>query len=162
MPLRFVWLLLGMTLGFALGGSFVWALLLVPHESKMTAELGHQIKSLWIPDDSSGLFALWTAAFTGVLAVSTIGLWLATRKLWRAGERQIAVAKDSADAAKRSTDAFMSAEKAHLFIDIKEETVAKTVSTYGRWDKSDGMFADEVETPGVEYFFTNIGERPRS
>jgi hypothetical protein len=37
------------------------------------------------------------------------------------------------------------------------ETVAKIVSTYGGWDKSDGMFADQVETPAMGYFFTNIG-----
>ena len=36
--------------------------------------------------------------FTIVLAISTIGLWLATNKLWSAGERQIELlAKSSAD-----------------------------------------------------------------
>lgn len=42
--------------------------------------------------------------FTIVLAISTIGLWLATNKLWAAGERQIRVAEISAGAAKESAD----------------------------------------------------------
>jgi hypothetical protein len=105
----------------------------------------------------SALFAAAVAIFTWFLWKATVGLGASTDKLWAAGERQIAVAKDAADAAKRSTDAFRSAEKAHLFIDIKQETVAKIVSTYGRWDKSDGMFESDVDTPSVAYFFTNIG-----
>ncbi|MGY3137193.1 hypothetical protein ACVWZM_007875 [Bradyrhizobium sp. USDA 4501] len=61
--------------------------------------------------------------FTIVLAISTIGLWLATNKLWRAGERQfellaqtaadqsrdmgasIAIAKNAADASSKQTEA---------------------------------------------------------
>jgi len=37
-----------------------------------------QQRSLWIPQDSTGFFALWTAAFTAVLALSTSLLWSET------------------------------------------------------------------------------------
>ena len=40
------------------------------------------------------------AAFTIVLALSTIGLWRATRKLYEAGEQQIAAVGDSKRKAK--------------------------------------------------------------
>jgi len=65
------------------------------------------------------------------------------------------VAKQSTDASKDDINAVMRAEKATLFIKIKSDTIAKIVGTYGRWDKSDAMFGDEVETPGVAYFFGN-------
>jgi len=38
-----------------------------------------------------------TAAFTIVLAISTIGLWVSTRDLWTAGENQIALIKENVD-----------------------------------------------------------------
>jgi hypothetical protein len=47
----------------------------------------------------------WVVAiFTIVLAVSTIGLWIATIFLYRAGEEQIAIARLTAEAAKAAAD----------------------------------------------------------
>jgi hypothetical protein len=40
----------------------------------------HQSKAIWIPEDATGFFTLWIAAFTAVLAISTIGLWASTRR----------------------------------------------------------------------------------
>src|ERR1700704_4662056 len=40
-------------------------------------------------DDPVAYFTLWLVGFTGVLAVSTIGLGIATVFLYRAGEKQI-------------------------------------------------------------------------
>jgi hypothetical protein len=48
-----------------------------------------------ILDDHNGAV---TAVFTVVLAISTIGLWVATRKLWDAGERQLKLATDTSAA----------------------------------------------------------------
>jgi hypothetical protein len=105
------------------------------------------------------------AAFTYTLYAATTGLVEAARIQASDMKRSVMAAEDAAKAADKSTDAgrrnidaFMSAEKAHLFIEIKGETIAKLVSTYGRWDKSEGMFADEVDTPSVAYFFMNIGK----
>ncbi|MBZ9886407.1 hypothetical protein LB559_00410 [Mesorhizobium sp. BR1-1-3] len=56
------------------------------------------------------------AAFTVVLAYSTIGLWASTYKLWLAGEAQIGIARESADAAKVSAATLVSAERAHLWM----------------------------------------------
>jgi hypothetical protein len=46
-----------------------------------------------------------TAIFTVVLAFSTIGLWIATKGLYEAGERQIALTKISAEASRDSASA---------------------------------------------------------
>jgi len=51
----------------------------------------------------------FVAAFTVILALSTIGLWLATNRLWEAGEKQIRVAAAAAEAAKKSADASLMA-----------------------------------------------------
>jgi hypothetical protein len=53
-------------------------------------------------------------AFTIVLAISTIGLWLATNNLWRAGEKQIEFTGDSVAIAK---DALLKTERAFVFLD---------------------------------------------
>src|ERR1700682_199159 len=47
------------------------------------------------------------AGFTVVLAISTIGLWLATNRLWRAGETQRLLAEDTAE---RQLRAYVSVE----------------------------------------------------
>lgn len=44
------------------------------------------------------------AAFTIILAISTIGLWSSTHALFKAGERQIELARISADAALKSAN----------------------------------------------------------
>jgi hypothetical protein len=116
-----------------------------------------------------------TAFFTLMVGFFTAALWFSTDKLWRAGERQIQTSRQiaaiqarqtrvsnreaarAADAASRNANAFMKAERGYLFIKINTETVAKIVSTYGRWDKSLSMFKDEVDTPSVAYSFKNFG-----
>src|SRR6266704_1016108 len=56
-------------------------------------------------DDPVAYFTLWLVGFTGVLAVSTIGLGVATVFLYRAGEKQIEVARIGANAADLSARA---------------------------------------------------------
>jgi hypothetical protein len=123
----------------------------------------------WTTRDSIGFYTSLLALFTGALVlISFIQIRylikadrLARRSLIASRQSAIA-AKKAADVAKQNTDAFMSAEKGHLFIEIKQETVAKLVSAYGRWDKSESMFGDEVDTPAVAYFFSNIGKTAAS
>jgi hypothetical protein len=45
-------------------------------------------------DDPVAYFTLWLVAFTGVLALSTVGLGVATIFLWRAGEKQLRLARE--------------------------------------------------------------------
>jgi hypothetical protein len=59
----------------------------------------------WVKRDDNDKGVI--AAFTAVLAVSTIGLWLATIRLWRAGETQRLLAEDTAE---RQLRAYVSVE----------------------------------------------------
>lgn len=64
-------------------------------------------------DDPIAYFTLWLVTFTGVLAVSTVGLWIVT---WRSALNQsremrasLAISKAASDAAQKSADAAMGA-----------------------------------------------------
>lgn len=66
---------------------------------------------------------LWTALATLAIAAYTRTLYLATKgmketndKLWDASERQIAVAKESADAAKQAANGLLDAERPHMIL----------------------------------------------
>jgi hypothetical protein len=114
-----------------------------------------------ITDERLADYTLLLAWFTGILAVSTIGLWIVS---WRSGNKQsrdmeasLTVNRIAADAANRSAKAFMRAERAYLFIQIKSETASDIVSKYGFWEKSVSMFDDDIDTPSVGYSFRNFG-----
>src|ERR1700730_12646288 len=113
-------------MGFGLGGSFVWGVLYVPPQqhaaNNQQAEGASAQKEykhgFWekASDDPVAYFTLWLVGFTGVLAVSTIGLWIVT---WRASASQardmkasIAASEKSADIAR---DAMVAGERAFVF-----------------------------------------------
>lgn len=64
------------------------------------------------------------AAFTIVLAISTIGLWRSTRKLWEAGEKQIAIAAFAANSSEQS------ARAAHRAAAIMDQTAERQLRAY--------------------------------
>jgi hypothetical protein len=55
------------------------------------------------------------ALATLIIAVFTFTLWWSTYRLWKAGERQIEIARDAADAAKQSATHITIAERAWVF-----------------------------------------------
>lgn len=103
MPRWLVWPIFGLVMGFALGGSFFWGWygpnrtvkdeqvtreqLLAEPDTKSNKE-----KS----DDALARYTLWLTAFTGVLALATIGLGVATTGLYLTGERQIKIGRRTA------------------------------------------------------------------
>ncbi|WP_441232637.1 hypothetical protein [Bradyrhizobium sp. 1200_D9_N1_1] len=77
-------------MGFALGGSVVWGFLYSPQQQNSpnnhqpddhTSEKESKNR-FWekAQEDPTAYFTLWLVVFTGVLAVSTIGLWVVTAK----------------------------------------------------------------------------------
>ena len=92
-----------------------------------------------------------------VTALATIAIAAFTYTLKKSTDKLFSAAKESADAAKLSAEALISAEQAHLFITIQKESVGKLVSMHGRYNKSDSMFYAEVDSPGLVYFFYNFG-----
>jgi hypothetical protein len=61
-------------------------------------------------DDPVAYFTLWLVGFTGILAVSTVGLWIATIFLYRGGERGIRMQQGIGMAQTRAYVSIKSAE----------------------------------------------------
>ena len=57
------------------------------HSAEARNTESHWTKFLWIPDAATRFFTLWIAAFTVVLVLSPIGLWIATNRTAKASER---------------------------------------------------------------------------
>lgn len=83
-----------------------------------------------ILDDHNGAV---TAIFTIVLAVSTIGLWIATSRLWQSGERQLA----------------------HL-----GDTAERELRAYIKMEPADRVLAVVGDKPQLKVMVTNIGQTP--
>lgn len=84
--------------------------------AKKSGRQTEECKTFWERTTSDPI-----ATFTFVLAISTVGLWVATGALYLTGEKQIGVAKQSADAAQASAkiarDALIATERAFVFLD---------------------------------------------
>ncbi len=83
---------------------------------------------VWIETHSD----IVTAAATAFIAIFTLTLFLATRKLWKISQQQsrdmkesLRIAQESANAAKESADAFQAIERARLFVKVKRDPPAK-------------------------------------
>jgi hypothetical protein len=61
----------------------------------------------------------YVALFTGLLFVSTTALWWSTRKLWKAGDAQIAIAKQAADAAVLNAKAAIGVELPIIIFELE-------------------------------------------
>jgi hypothetical protein len=119
------------------------------------------------------------AAFTAILALSTIGLWNASNNLYRSGEKQIRtsrqigtiqarqtrqqlkVAKDSAEAAKKSADAAVAAERARFYVEI-DHNFLDCINAVNTWD---GQIPDAQQLaasnwPMAKIVFRNFGKTP--
>jgi hypothetical protein len=112
------------------------------------------------PEEALARYTWWLVAFTGVLAGATIGLGVGTFGLYRAGEKQIVVAKKTADAANLNAQAVIEAERARLYVIIEAQTIESEVkrATAPRHPP----LADDVRLQDlvVEYSFRNYGKTP--
>jgi hypothetical protein len=73
------------------------------HEPKHSAATESVSSEFWekTADDPVAYFTLWLGGFTGVLALSTIGLWLVT---WRSGVRQSKEMRDAIQTAQAANE----------------------------------------------------------
>jgi hypothetical protein len=117
-------------------------------------------------DDHNGAF---TALFTIVLSISTIGLWTATNRLWRSGERQLelieANAIDQSRDTKESIAAVLAANEISQQRLIADQrawlSVKVTIQSHFRINSVRGL-EDEDGWGSIEIGFEiqNIGKTP--
>lgn len=82
-------LLIGLFLGFCGGGAAFWG---VTH---YRTQIAHASTEKEKTDEALAEYTLWLMAFTGILAVATIGLGAATVGLYLTGEKQVAITREA-------------------------------------------------------------------
>ena len=126
-----------------------------------------------------------SAAAAVVIAIFTWTLWRSTERLWQSADKQfthakqkefqafldkasdnnrlreqIQISQQTADAATLSAKALIDAERAHLYVIIKNETVKSTFQSGVMYDNSPSMEDSPMTGPGIQYVFQNFGKSP--
>lgn len=93
--------------------------------------------------------AFFVAVGTGFIAVFTFTLWRSTNKMWEAGEKQIAIAREAANAAASANliakEAFLLSERPYLLLQITNV---------------DNIRLAIQGPPRIEYSLLNCGKSP--
>jgi hypothetical protein len=93
-------------------------------------------------------------AFAAIfIAIVTVMLWRSSEKLW-------SVTNVAADAARRSADALMAAERAQLLSIVEVSNIPHILSELGRSDRPQAGGTATSEKPVVQYVFKNYGKTP--
>jgi hypothetical protein len=114
------------------------------HADKKTDQ-SRETKSLWIPEDATGFFTLWIAAFTGILAISTIFLWRSTR--------------DAAVAGRVAAEHIPRVERAYLFVTVKAENFGVILTEYTKMT-DDNLKERSGSNLVVDFSIENEGKTP--
>ncbi len=163
-----LWVLFALVAGFALGGSFVSAFLIPQAQQQGNANTEKPNTNRQSPEErretteeAIAYYNKWLMFFTAILAVATVGLGLATVGLYLTGEKQIAVAKESADAAKLNAEALIDAERAHLYPVIKSTNLHEALRAAIWYDNSPSMDDSFISNrPAVDFVLKNLGRTP--
>jgi hypothetical protein len=104
--------------------------------------------------DPIAVFNLLLVGFTGVLAFSTIGLWIATVRLWRASETHAGHMEESVKAANRA------AEVAEQTVKTMEDTAVRQLRAYVGLSTSEMSALSPGQPLAVELRIRNTGQTP--
>jgi hypothetical protein len=95
-----------------------------------------------------------------LIAFFTLALQRSTARLWKAGERQLAIAETTAQTARLSAQAVVDAERAHLFVSVRATNVEQPLQRARLDNAPQPTVATPIEPPCVEYVLTNHGRTP--
>jgi hypothetical protein len=98
--------------------------------------------------DPTAYFTLWLVAFTGILAVSTIGLGVATLGLYQAGKNQIELARAEFAATHRAKLIIQSARLAFQGNDAQPAQIHFTIINTG---ETDATITEYMVQPYVQF-----------
>lgn len=104
---------------------------------------------------------------TGVLALITAGLVVASfrqvsdaREVIAAAVKSANAAVVSADAAKLNATAVINADRAHLYVIIKQHNVGELIAAVAGFKYSPAIAKDRLDPPTLAYVFKNYGKTP--
>jgi hypothetical protein len=131
------------------------------HSAQKESTTGNHAVSEGVnPEEALARYTGWLVVFTGILSVATIGLGAATVGLYLTGEKQIGVAKQSADAANLNAQAVIESERGRLYAIIDLQTIENEVKRVVA--PRHPPLADDIrlENLAIEYSFRNYGKTP--
>jgi hypothetical protein len=113
-----LWLVFAAVMGFAVGGTFVSALLIpqttIEQKSSRADQSAANQKSIeerhQATEEAIAYYTKWSMFLTAVLASTTVALCISTTGLYLAGEKQIGINKEIADANLRQANIVMAVE----------------------------------------------------
>ena len=91
------------------------------------------------------------------IAFFTLALQRSTARLWKVGERQVAVAETAAETARLSAQAAVLSERAHLLVSIKGSNLEKPLQVARSDEGPEPTVATPVDPPAVDYVLSNYG-----
>jgi hypothetical protein len=91
------------------------------------------------------------------IAFFTFALQRSTARLWKVGERQLAVAEKAAETARLSAQAAVLSERAHLLVSIKASNLEKPLQGARLDDGPEPTVATPVDPPSIDYVLSNYG-----
>jgi len=121
-------------------------------------DAAYQEKTFWehTTGDPNAFFAFWVAIFTGVLAMSTIGLGIATYKLWRTSETHAGHMEQSVQVAREGAQAATLHAKAAIGVELPTIFVTDIVLR----ERGVANLAARLQFPSIDVTFKNFGRTP--
>jgi hypothetical protein len=115
----------------------------------------------WLTKDAAGFFT-FALAIVGLLQAI---LFLAQLRLIRESlapaEKAANSAASAADAANLNAQAVINADRAHLYVVIKQHTVSDLIAAVAGAKFSAAIAKDRMDSPVLSYVFKNYGKTPQ-
>jgi hypothetical protein len=105
----------------------------------------------WLTHDSTGVFTGFLVVVGGI----QIAVFLRQLVLIRRGLKP---AEAAAEAAKLNAQAIIDAERAHLFVSIKNSNLERPLQLARMYDNSPTMESGKVDRPHIDYVLNNYGK----
>ena len=111
----------------------------------------------WLGEHLEAVGIVLTGIFTWSVARYTHQLADSTRKLFLAGEKQIEVARLSAEAANKSADAAVAAERAWISAIVSGDNIGNVLAGARMYDNTPEMHPGAAEKPVATFYIENFG-----
>lgn len=114
--------------------------------------------SIWgVATDVLAFLQAYNGAITALATIAIGGFTLA---LVIVTNRQAALTRTAAEAAKLNAQAVVDSERARLSISVIDHNLGAPLSNARRYDASPSMGSGKIDAPQVVYIFTNFGKTP--
>jgi hypothetical protein len=165
-----MWIVFVGVMGFFAGGSFESAFFAPEATAQSSTATGQNTDKTQAleerhqaTEEAIAYYNKWLMVFTAVLALATILLGSATVALYRSAEKQIDIARISAQAADESAKAAVATERARMYVNIDANNFADCINTAAAWENTPSIDENPIAAsnlPMAKIKFRNYGKTP--